>query len=65
MKKELEEVKRKGQEDVMLQKQASEKNEEILKELNATKSILAEKEKALLKHQLEAALHSKASSLVD
>jgi len=65
MKKELEEVKRKGEKDVMLQRQATEENQKILKELHATKTMLAEKEQALIRHQLEAALHSKANSMLD
>jgi len=65
MKKALEEVKRKGEQDQIAQREATIQNEKIMEELNAMKAMLAKKEQALLKHQLEAALHSKANYMVN
>jgi len=66
MRKELEEVKSKGEQDTIAQREATQQNEKIImQELNAMKAMLAKKEQALVKHQLEAALHSKASFLVN
>jgi len=65
MRKELEEVKSKGEQDVIAQRKAALQNEKIMQELNDMKAKLAKKEQALVKHQLQAALHSKASFLVN
>jgi len=65
MRKELEEVKSKGEQDSVAQREVTQQNEKIMQELNEMKAILAKKERDLVKHQLEAALHSKASFLVN
>lgn len=65
MRKELEEVKSKGEQEIIAQREATQQSEKIMQELNTMKAKLAKKERALVRHQLEAALHSKASLLVN
>jgi len=64
MKKELESRKNRDEADTQERKEQAAQNDEIMKELNAIKSLMEEKDRALLKHRVEAALHSKATSMV-
>jgi len=63
MKKELESMKNKDEEDTRVREEQAAQNEEIMKELSAMKALMEEKDRKLVRHQLEAALHSKATSL--
>jgi len=64
MKKELESRKNKDEIDTQERKAQAAQNDEIMKELTAIKSLMEEKDRALLKHRVEAALHSKATAMV-
>merc|ERR550534_3252948 len=65
MRKELEDIKNKrSEQETVAQKEATQQNEKIMEELAAMRALVEAKDRALVKHQLEAALHSKATSLV-
>jgi len=64
LKKELESMKNKDEEDAQERKKQAAQNDEIMNELSAMKAAMEEKSRALVKHRLEAALHSKATSMV-
>jgi len=64
MKNELESIKNRDEEDSEARKAQAAKNEEIMKELSEMRALMEEKDRALVKHRLEAALHSKATSIV-
>jgi len=64
MKLELESRKNRDEKDIQEREAQAAHNDEIMKELAAIKSMMEEKDRSLLKHRLEAALHSKANALV-
>jgi len=64
MKKELDSMKHNDEENSRERSKQAEQNDEIMKELAAMKAMMEEKDRALVKHRLEAALHSKATSMV-
>jgi len=64
MKKELEEIKNKSEQGTVAHKEATQQNENIMEELARMRAIVDAKNRALVKHQLEAALHSKATLMV-
>jgi len=64
LKRELSYVKSKRSDDTEAQNEATQQNEKIMEELAAMRALVEEKNRALVKHQLEAALHSKATSMV-
>jgi len=64
LKKELESRKNKDEIDAQARKAQAAQNDEIMKELTAIKYLMEEKDRALLKHRVEAALHSKATAMV-
>jgi len=65
LRQELETMRTQDEEDSKARSEQAEKNDELLKELAAMKERLEVKDRALVKHQLEAALHSKATSMVN
>merc|ERR1712060_406033 len=53
-----------GEEEVSKERtKQAEQNEEIMKELASIRAMMEEKDRALVKHRLEAALHSKANTM--
>jgi len=64
MKMELESRKNRDEKDIQEREAQAAHNDEIMKELTAIKSMMEEKERSLLKHRLESALHSKATAMV-
>jgi len=64
MKKELESRKNKDEIETQEREAQAAQNDEIMKELKAIKTLMEEKDRALLKHRVEAALHSKATAMV-
>jgi len=63
LKKVLVSMKNKDEEETRLREEQAAQNEEIMKELSAMKALMEEKDRKLVRHQLEAALHSKATLL--
>jgi len=64
MKMELESRKNRDEKEIQEREAQAAHNDEIMKELKAIKALMEEKDRSLLKHRLEAALHSKASAMV-
>lgn len=64
MKMELESYKNRDDKDTQEREAKAAHNDEIMKELKAIKCLMEEKDRSLLKHRLEAALHSKATAMV-
>jgi len=64
MKLELESRKNRDEKDTQEREAQAAHNDEIMKELQAIKALMEEKDRSLLKHRLEAALHSKATAMV-
>jgi len=64
LRRELESMKNKDEEKAQERKKQAAQNDEIMNELAAMKAAMEEKNRALVKHRLEAALHSKATSMV-
>jgi len=65
MRRELASLKNKDKEDSQERKNHAAQNIEIMQELLAMKEVIEEKDRALVKHRLEAALHSKAILMVN
>merc|ERR1719204_177228 len=65
MRKELEEVKSIGEQDIIAHRKATQENETIMQELNAMKAMLEKKERAIVRLQLQNALQSIASCQVN
>jgi len=63
LRRELETMKNKDEEKAQERKKQAAQNDEIMNELSAMKAAMEEKNQALMKTRLEAALHSKASSM--
>jgi len=64
MQKELEYYRNKDKDEKKAKAEQNQENKKFKEKLAAMQSILEEKERALLKHRLEAALHSKATFMV-
>jgi len=64
MLQELEKMKNKDEEDLEARKLHAEKNKKMVRELSEMRALMQQKDRALMKHRLEAALHSKATSIV-
>jgi len=64
LRKQLESMKNKDEEDAEERKKQAAQNDEIMNELTHVKAVMEEKDRALVRHRLEAALHSKASLMV-
>jgi len=64
MNQELEKMKNKDEEDSEARRLQAEKNKKMVRELSEIKALMQQKDRALMKHRLEAALHSKATSIV-
>jgi len=64
MLQELEKMKNKDEEDREARKLQAEKNDKMVRELSEMRALMQQKDRALMKHRLEAALHSKATSIV-
>jgi len=64
MQQELEKMKNKDEEDSEARMLQAEQNEKMVRELSEMRKLMQQKDRALMKHQLEAALHSKATSIV-
>jgi len=63
LRKQLEELKNKNQEGTTDHEEKARQNEEVMKELATMKKILEQKDRALVRGQLEAALRSKATTM--
>jgi len=63
LKRELKELKSRNQEETTNHEEKARQNEEVMKELAAMKKILEEKDRALVRGQLEAALRSTATTM--
>jgi len=55
---------KRSEQNTVAQQEATHQNEKIMEELAAMRALVEEKNRALVKHQLEAALHSKATAMV-
>jgi len=64
MKKEIESMRNKNEEETKARKEQAAQNVKVMNELSAMRAMLKERNRELVKHQLEAALHSKATSMV-
>jgi len=64
MLQELEKMKNKDEEDSEARKLQAAKNQKMVRELSEMRELMQQKDRALMKHRLEAALHSKATSIV-
>jgi len=64
MRQELETMKNKDEEDSEERKLQAAKNDKMVRELSEMRALMQQKDRALMKHRLEAALHSKATSIV-
>jgi len=63
LKRQLQELKNKNQEGTTDYEEKARRNEQVMKELAAMKKILEQKDRAIVRGQLEAALRSKATTM--
>merc|ERR1719245_2093881 len=64
MRQELETMKNKDEEDSEARELQAAMNDKMVRELSEMRTLMQQKDRELMKHRLEAALHSKASSIV-
>lgn len=64
MRREIESMRQQDEEETKARKEQAAQNEKVMNELSTMKAMLEERSRALVKHRLEAALHSKATSMV-
>jgi len=64
MKKELDEIKNKSEQETVARQEATQQNEKIMEELAKMRALIDAKDRELVKHRLEAALHSKATLMI-